>query len=120
MLRGEQLKVNRWSVEQMRDNASTQTRFGLMRLASLRLLCEARRTAASSKGEAVAKPAKPEARFEDRSAWGDWRRNIWKLMHVNQGYLLGCLNEPSRSQSPHSSSEAVNHRGAKGDRKVKA
>jgi hypothetical protein len=102
-----------------RQCASTQTRFGLMRLASLHRLCEARRTAASSQGKAVAKPVRPEA-MSDRNAWGGWRRNVWKLMHVNQGCLLGCLNEPSRSQSPHSSSEAVNHRGAKGDRKVKS
>jgi hypothetical protein len=106
--------------KEARQSVSTQTRFGLMRLVSLHIMCEARRTAASSQGEAVAKPARPEAMSEDRSAWGVWRRNVWKLMHVNQGYLLGCLNEPSRSQSPHSSNEAVNHRGAKGDRKVKA
>ena len=99
---------------------TTQTRFGLMRLVNLRFMSEARRTAASLRGEAVAKPAQPEAMLEDRGAWGGWRRNDRKLRHVNQGRLFGCLKEPSRNQSPHSSEEAANHRGAKGDRKVKA
>jgi hypothetical protein len=103
-----------------RQGVSTQTRFGLMRLVNLRFMSEARRTAASLRGEAVAKPARPEAMLGNRSAWGGWRRNDRKLMFVNQGRLLGCLKEPGRNQSPHSSKEAANHRGAKGDRKVKA
>jgi len=67
--------------KEARQCVSTQTRFGLMRLASLPMMCEARRTAASPQGEAVAKPVCPEAMLADRSAWGDWRRNVWKLMH---------------------------------------
>jgi len=73
-----------------RQRVSTQTRFGLMRLVNLHMMSEARRTAASLRGEAVAKPARPEAKSEDRSAWGAWRRNDRKLMFVNQGYLFRC------------------------------
>jgi len=36
----------------------------------------------------------------------------------NQGYLSWCGKEQDRSQSPHSSEEAGNDRGAKGGRKV--
>ena len=100
--------------------AAIQTRFGLMRLASLLIKCEARRTAASPQSEAAAKPARREARSEDRDAWGGWRRNDRKLTPVNQGRLFCCLKEQSRNQSPHSSCETANHRGAKGDRKVEA
>jgi hypothetical protein len=39
---------------------------------------------------------------------------------MNQGYLSWCEKEQDRSQSPHSSEEAANHRGAKGGRKVEA
>ena len=53
-------------------------------------------------------------------AWGDWRRNVLKRMFVNQGYLTRCSKERVRSQSSHSSDEAANHRGAKGNRKVEA
>lgn len=73
-----------------RRGVSTQTRFGLMRLVNLHMMSEARRTAASLQGEAVAKPARPEAMSEDRSAWGAWRRNDRKLTFVNQGRLPGC------------------------------
>lgn len=61
-----------------------------------------------------------EASPEDGGAWGGWRRNVWKCAFVNQGDLLRCWKERSRSQSPHKSDEAANHRGAKGDRKVEA
>jgi len=37
---------------------------------------------------------------------------------MNQGYLFWCMKEQDRSQSPHSSEEAGNDRGAKEDRKV--
>jgi hypothetical protein len=37
---------------------------------------------------------------------------------VNQGDLIRCWKERVRSQSPHSSEEAGNDRGAKEDRKV--
>ena len=40
--------------------------------------------------------------------------------HMNQGDLAGCWKEPVRSQSPRSSEEAGNDRGAKGGRKVDA
>ena len=52
-----------------------------------------------------------------------WRRNGWKTQQSNQGDRLGnhgvhaCgrpKNRPRRSQSPHSSEEASNDRGAKG------
>ena len=99
---------------------STQTRFGLMQLANLHMVREARRTGASPQSEALAKPARPEAKTVDRGAWGDWRRNDRKLTDVNQGSLLWCHKERSRNQSPHSSEEAANHCGAKGDRKVNA
>jgi hypothetical protein len=99
---------------------STRTRFGLMRLANLHMVREARRTGASPQSEALAKPVRPEAMTEDRGAWGDWRRNDRKLTDVNQGRLLWRHEEQSRNQSPHSSDEAANHRRAKGDRKVNA
>jgi hypothetical protein len=57
---------------------------------------------------------------ENEGAWGGWRRNVWKCKHMNQGDLLWCPKERSRSQSPRSSEEASNDRGAKGDRKVEA
>jgi hypothetical protein len=53
-------------------------------------------------------------------AWGGWRRNVWRCTFDNQGDLSGCWKEPGRSQSPRSSDEAGNDRGAKGDRKVEA
>jgi len=62
----------------------------------------------------------PEAMPEIGGAWGDWRRNVRKCKLVNQGDLLRCSKERSRSQSPRSSKEAGNDRGAKGDRKVEA
>ena len=54
----------------------------------------------------------------NRGAWGGWRRNVWKCKFMNQGYLSMCRKEVGRSQSPHSSEEASNDRGAKEDRKV--
>ncbi len=53
-----------------------------------------------------------------------WRRNGWKTKHSNQGDRLGrygvhasrrSKSRPRRSQSPHSSDEASNDRGAKGE-----
>jgi hypothetical protein len=81
---------------------------------------EVRRTADSLKGEAVAKPARSEKHRRSRGAWGGWRRNVWKCMISNQGDLSWCEKEQDRSQSPRSSEEAGNDRGAKGDRKVEA
>jgi hypothetical protein len=84
-------------------------------------MSEVRRTA-ESEYKRIGGQARPEHEVlpEDGGAWGGWRRNVWKCILSNQGYLLWCWKEQSRSQSPHSSWEAGNDRGAKGDRKVEA
>jgi len=66
--------------------------------------------------------ARPEQKVspEDGGAWGGWRRNVRKCKLMNQGYLSRCWKERGRSQSPHSSDEAGNDRGAKEGRKVDA
>ena len=79
---------------------------------------EVRRTADSPKGETGVKPAWNKKYRRDRGAWGGWRRDVWKCTLSNQGYLSWCWKEQGRSQSPHSSEEASNDRGAKGGRKV--
>ena len=61
-----------------------------------------------------------EAWPESGGAWGGWRRNVRKGTSVNQGDLSWCPKEQGRSQSPRSSDEAANPRGAKGGRKVDA
>jgi len=61
-----------------------------------------------------------EALPEDGGAWGGWRRNVRKCMIMNQGDLSWCRKEQGRSQSPRSSEEAGNDRGAKEGRKVEA
>jgi hypothetical protein len=81
---------------------------------------EVRRTADSPKGESEAKPPRSKKHDRERGALGGWRWNDWKSKFMNQGYLSGCEKEPLRSQSPHSSDEAGNDRGAKEDRKVEA
>ena len=91
-----------------------------MRLMSLHRMSEIRRTADSREGESGAKPARLEAPPGTGSAWGGWRQNIQKFKYVNQGDLFWCQNEQNRSQSPRSSEEAANPRGAKGGRKVGA
>jgi len=53
-------------------------------------------------------------------AWGGWRRNVRKCALGNQGDLSWRWKEQGRSQSPRSSKETGNDRGAKGDRKVDA
>ena len=80
---------------------------------------EVRRTAASpeKRSGGQARPEQ-EALPEDGGAWGGWRRNVWKCRLNNQGDLSWCWKEQGRSQSPHSSDEASNDRGAKGGRKV--
>jgi hypothetical protein len=92
-----------------------------MRLMRLLALSEVRRTA-DSFHERIGGQARPEPRAlpETGGAWGGWRRNVWKCMNMNQGYLCWCWKEQRRSQSPHSSDEAGNDRGAKGGRKVEA
>jgi len=101
--------------------ATTQTRYGLMRLTRLLGTNEVRRTA-DSDTKRIGGQARPEQEVspEDGGAWGGWRRNVRKCKLMNQGDLLRCWKERSRSQSPRSSEEAGNDRGAKGDRKVKA
>jgi hypothetical protein len=82
---------------------------------------EVRRTAESPKRRIGGQARlEPEALPGDGGAWGGWRRNAWKCKLMNQGDLLWCWKERSRSQSPRSSDEAGNDRGAKGDRKVEA
>ena len=79
---------------------------------------EVRRTADSPESESEAKPTRSEKQSTGRGAWRGWRRNGPKSMFRNQGDLSWCLKEQDRSQSPHSSDEAANARGAKGGRKV--
>ena len=82
-------------------------------------MSEIRRTA-DSEPKRIGGQARPEqeALPEDGGAWGGWRRNVWKRTLSNQGDLR--RREWRRSQSPRSSDEAANHRGAKGGRKVEA
>jgi hypothetical protein len=82
---------------------------------------EVRRTA-DSDTKRIGGQARPEQEVlpEDGSAWGGWRRNVRKCTFGNQGDLFWCWKEQDRSQSPRSSWEAGNDRGAKGDRKVEA
>jgi hypothetical protein len=84
-------------------------------------MSEVRRTG-DSEQKRIAGQARPEqeALPEDGGAWGGWRRNVRECTLVNQGDLSWCWKEQGRSQSPRSSWEAANHRGAKGDRKVEA
>jgi hypothetical protein len=79
---------------------------------------EVRRTADSPKGQAGAKLTRSEKQSTGRGAWSGWRMNGRKSMLSNQGDLSWCQKEQDRSQSPHSSDEAANPRGAKGGRKV--
>jgi len=79
---------------------------------------EVRRTTDSEQGESGAKPSWNAKHRQARGAWGGWRLDVWKCTLRNQGYLSWCKTEQDRSQSPHSSNEAGNDRGAKGDRKV--
>jgi hypothetical protein len=119
--RGEQLETKGQSVELTGDKPATQTRYGLMRLTRLRAKSEVRRTADSDR-KRIGGQARPEheASPEDGGAWGGWRRNVWKCMFGNQGDLSWRWKEQGRSQSPRSSCEAGNDRGAKGGRKVEA
>jgi len=116
---GEQLEVNRQPIElRSLERLPKRTRYGLMRLTRLRAMCEVRRTADSWQSESEAKPARNEKHSRNRGAWGGWRLDVWKCMIGNQGYLCWRWKEQDRSQSPHSSEEASNDRGAKGGRKV--
>ena len=88
----------------------------------MRLLAvyEVRRTADSRKGESGAKPGAEQSIAVTGASFSGWRRNVRKHKFVNQGYLFRCVKELNRSQSPHSSEEAGNDRGAKEGRKVEA
>jgi len=83
-------------------------------------MSEVRRTAGSPRGEPEAKSVRNKsiAGTEAHRVGGDGMSGSAALM--NQGDLSGCLRELDRSQSPHNSEEAANHRGAKGGRKVEA
>jgi hypothetical protein len=81
---------------------------------------EVRRTADSPQDESEAKPVPVAKHCWDRGASRGWGRNARKHKYVNQGSLSGCRKELDRSQSPHSSDEAGNDRGAKEGRKVEA
>ena len=82
-------------------------------------MSEIRRTADSLRVR-IGGQARPEqeALPEEGGAWGGWRRNVLKGTLSNPGDLF--RREWDRSQSPHSSEEAANPRGAKGGRKVEA
>ena len=84
-------------------------------------MSEIRRTA-DSQTKRIGGQARPEQEVwpEDGGAWGGWRRNARKCTLGNQGDLSWCWQEQGRSQSPRSSEEASNDRGAKGGRKVEA
>ena len=86
----------------------------------LRAVNEVRRTTDSRPGESGAKPAAEQSIAATGALFSGWRRNVRKHKPMNQGYLSGCWKEPGRSQSPHSSDEAGNDRGAKEGRKVDA
>ena len=86
----------------------------------LRAVNEVRSTAASRHGESGAKPEAEAKQGRRRGVFSGWRRNVRKHKLMNQGYLSGCRRELGRSQSPHSSDEAGNDRGAKEGRKVDA
>ena len=81
-------------------------------------MSEVRRAADSRQGESVAKSTWSRKHGQRGGAWGGWGRKVWTCRGMNQGDLAGSWKEPVRSQSPHSSEEAGNDRGAKGGRKV--
>lgn len=79
---------------------------------------EVRSIADSNQSEAGTKPSWSKKHCQERGAWGGWRLDVWKCTLGNQGDLSWCKTEQGRSQSPRSSDEADNNRGAKGGRKV--
>ena len=81
-------------------------------------MSEVRSTADSRQGESGAKSARSWKHGQGGDAWGGWRRKVWTCVGMNQGGLTWSRKERVRSQSPHSSEEAGNDRGAKGGRKV--
>jgi hypothetical protein len=81
-------------------------------------LNEVRRTVDSWKSESKAKPGVVAKHCRHRGVFSGWRRNVRKHKLMNQGSLSRRWKELGRSQSPHSSDEAGNDRGAKEGRKV--
>jgi hypothetical protein len=81
---------------------------------------EVRSTAGSPQGQPEAKPVrnKSMAGTGAHRVGGDGMSGSATLM--NQGDLSWCWKEQGRSQSPRSSCEAGNDRGAKEGRKVEA
>jgi hypothetical protein len=81
---------------------------------------EVRSTAGSPQSEPVAKPVRNKsiAGTGAHRVGGDGMSGSARLM--NQGDLSWRWKEQDRSQSPHSSEEAANSRGAKGGREVEA
>jgi hypothetical protein len=84
-------------------------------------MCEVRRTDDSDEKRIVGQ-ARPEQEVwpEDGGARVVGDGMSGSACTVNQGDLSWCQKEQGRSQSPRSSDEAANHRGAKGGRKVEA
>ena len=83
-------------------------------------MSEVRRTADSWQSESGAKPARNNsiAGTGAHRVGGDGMSG--STAYMNQGSLSGCGKESGRTQSPHSSDEAGNDRGAKEDRKMEA
>ena len=83
-------------------------------------MSEARNAVKRVQNVLAGKPGWRQGAMPVGGAWGDWRRNVRKCAIMNQGDLSWCPKEQGRSQSPHSSEEACNERGAKGGREVEA
>jgi hypothetical protein len=98
----------------------TRTRYGYMRLTRLRAVNEVRSTDGSPQGEPEVKPARKESIPGPGAHGVDGDGMSGSARYMNQGDLPWGRKEQGRSQSPRSSEEAANHRGAKGGRKVEA
>jgi hypothetical protein len=86
----------------------------------LRAMNEVRRTADSRKGESGAKPEVVAKHRHHRGAI-QWVETECPEAQVREPRIpVRVRNGAGRSQSPHSSGEAGNDRGAKEDRKVEA
>jgi hypothetical protein len=84
-------------------------------------LCEVRSTGDSdAKASRRPSPSRSIEHCWGGGASGDWRWNVQKRVFMNQGDLPRRRKERGRSQSPRSSVEAANPRGAKEGRKVEA
>jgi hypothetical protein len=86
----------------------------------LRVVNEVRRTADSRKGESGAKPGVVAKHSHHRGVI-QWVETECPEAQAGEPRIpVRVLKEPGRSQSPHSSDEAGNDRGAKEGRKVEA